>query len=147
VRYVPAASAVHQHLDFTIADLIRRAEAYGRNQLLLLETHPQLLGDGSGPFGKLDEAALLSIQAFLALHTGEMPAAVGSLAKFDALDFLPFFSKTAGSRTAADEVMDLFKRALPIVFWYHLFAGFLEKWHEREAQRPVSKLEPVLGRN
>jgi Glycosyl transferase family group 2 len=47
VRYVPEAQAVHQHLPFTISDLIRRATTYGENQLAFLRKHPALLGGGN----------------------------------------------------------------------------------------------------
>ncbi|MGH9688977.1 MAG: glycosyltransferase, partial [Candidatus Acidiferrales bacterium] len=35
VRYVPEARAIHDHVGFTIGDLVRRAQQYGRTQLLL----------------------------------------------------------------------------------------------------------------
>jgi glycosyltransferase involved in cell wall biosynthesis len=46
VRYVPQTQAIHQHLPFTIPDLMRRAATYGANQLAFLRKHPALLGGG-----------------------------------------------------------------------------------------------------
>src|ERR1700675_2422871 len=57
VRYVPEALAIHQHLPFTIPDLIRRATAYGANQLAFLRKHPTLLAGGRTFFGMLDNEA------------------------------------------------------------------------------------------
>jgi len=46
VRSVPEAQAIHQHLPFTIPDLIRRATTYGANQSAFLRKHPALLSGG-----------------------------------------------------------------------------------------------------
>lgn len=57
VRYIPEAQAIHQHLPFTIPDLIRRATSYGANQLAFLRKHPTLLQGGRTFFGMLDNDA------------------------------------------------------------------------------------------
>jgi GT2 family glycosyltransferase len=54
VRYVPEAQAIHQHLPFTIPDLMRRAAAYGANQLAFLRKHPALLGGRKNIFWNVE---------------------------------------------------------------------------------------------
>jgi len=131
VRYVPQARATHDHVAFTLADLIRRAELYGRTELLLLGKHPHLLGDGTGPFGRLDSSAIEKLRAYAREREGEVNDASRSLEKLDSIDFAPFFSRPSGARTAADDVMEAFKVAVPAVFWFHIVAGFLAAWNEQ----------------
>lgn len=131
VRYVPEARAMHDHVAFTLADLIRRAELYGRTELLLLRKHPHLLGDGSGPFGRLDAAAIEKLRGYAAERETEVKEAARSLEKFDSIDFEPFFSRPSGARSAAEDVMEAFKLAVPAVFWFHIVRGFLAAWEER----------------
>jgi len=133
VSYVPDAFATHLHLPFTIADLLRRAETYAPAQLLLLKKHPQLLGDGAGPFGRLDELSIQKLREFVAGREREVAEAVAALEKFDSVDFMPFFSKKLGNRTAADEVMEAFGRAVPDVYFFHLYRNFLAAWDEDSA--------------
>ena len=130
VRYVPEARAIHDHLQFTLGDLVRRAEQYGRTELLLLRKHPHLLGDGTGPFGRLDVAAIENFRTFIAQQGRDVREAAASLEKFDGLDFSPFFSKPSNGRTAADDIMEAFKVAIPSVFWFHTVRGFLAAWDE-----------------
>ena len=49
VLYWPTATAEHDHLNFRTDDIVRRARSYGTATLLLLQKHPSLLGDGTGP--------------------------------------------------------------------------------------------------
>ena len=126
--YVPEARAIHQHLNFTIHDLVRRAELYGKTAVNLYEKHPSLLEDGKGPFGTLDDKSLGSIRSFSCERAEEVSAAVEALSRFDSVDFTSFLSKNLKNKTAADEVMDLFSRSVPIVFWFHVFRGFLSIW-------------------
>ena len=44
VLYVPEEQAIHQHLPFTIPDLMRRAAAYGANQLRFCANIPRCWG-------------------------------------------------------------------------------------------------------
>lgn len=144
VLYVPEAKATHQHLSFTIGDLIRRAQIYGRTQLMLLRKHPQLLGDGTGPFGRLAETDAEKIRADAARRQAEVQDATQALEKFDAVDFAPFHAKKAGDRPAADEVMALFDTAVPAVFWFYLFQSFLEAWDE-ERQHGTAHAQPAAA--
>jgi glycosyltransferase involved in cell wall biosynthesis/SAM-dependent methyltransferase len=130
VLYVPDAVAMHEHLPFTIGDLIRRAENYAPAQLLLFHKYPEMLGDGSGPFGRLDEASIAKIRDFVTRREEEVQAAVRALRQFDTVDFKPFFSRNLGARTAAEEVMELFSQSVPDIYFYFLFANFLKAWDE-----------------
>ncbi len=128
VVYDPLAWAWHDHLSFTTRDLIRRAQAYGATQYQLLRKHPHLLGDGEGFFGLLDEASAVSLAARAGALRGDIPETVRALEKFDELDFLPFFGLRGEAGNSAREVMELFEKALPAVFWFHLWERFLEVW-------------------
>jgi len=134
VLYVPEAMATHEHLPFTMGDLLRRAESYGPAQLLLFRKHPEAIGDGSGPFGRLDEESIQKLRAFVARREREVEDAVRVLEKFDSLDFTPFFSRKVEDKTAADEVMAGFDLAIPDVYFYHLYRSFLKAW-DAEAER------------
>jgi hypothetical protein len=139
VLCVPQAKATHQHLDFTIGDLVRRSQVYGRTQLQLLRKHPQLLGDGTGPFGRLMEADIEKIRVDVARRESEVKDARRALEKFDAMDFAPFHSRKSGERTAADEVMTLFGAAVPALFWFYLFESFLQAWGEERMQTTLAR--------
>ncbi len=135
VRYVPEAIATHQHLPFTVADLIRRAEAYGPTQLALLRKHPALLGDGTSPFGMLDAEAAKTWHSIIDGRSQEIEATVKQLERIDALDFSPFLTMSAGEKTAADEIIALFRRAVPDVYWYYFFGSLLAAWNQEPDQR------------
>lgn len=134
VTYVPEARATHQHLPFTVRDLIRRAEAYGPVQLALLRKHPALLRDGGSLFGRLDEDAAQSWRSLIGNRQQEIAATVKQLERIDALDFSPFLTMDAGGRTAADEITALFRRAVPDVYWYYFFSSLLEAWNQEGRQ-------------
>jgi glycosyltransferase involved in cell wall biosynthesis len=135
VRYVPEAIATHQHLPFTLGDLIRRAEAYGPAQLALLRKHPALLGDGRSLFGMLDQSAAKVWHSLTAGKREEIESTVKQLERIDALDFSPFLAMSAGERTAADEITKLFRRAVPDVYWYYFFSSLLDAWNQKSDQR------------
>ncbi|MGA8223900.1 MAG: glycosyltransferase, partial [Candidatus Acidiferrales bacterium] len=130
VIYVPEALATHEHLLFTMADLLRRAEAYGPAQLRLVRKHPEVLGEGSGPFGRMDEKSMLTLRAYVSRREREVEEAVKALEKFDSIDFKPFFLRNVENRTAADEVMEGFDRAIPDVYFFYLYRSFLKAWDE-----------------
>jgi glycosyltransferase involved in cell wall biosynthesis/GT2 family glycosyltransferase len=144
VLYAPELQAVHQHLDFTISDLLHRAEVYGNKLVNLFKKHPGLVADGKGVLGKLDANSLDKISSFVEEHEPEIPAAVDSLSKFDTIDFFPFFSKQIDGKNAAEAVMDLFSRSIPTVYWYHLFRSFLAA-RETDLNSKVSATNSSLG--
>jgi hypothetical protein len=119
---------LHDHLDFAVADLVRRAQIYGRIQPLLFRKHPQLLGDGTGPFGRLDRAAIEQIRRRVEEQRADATSVLTALHKFDSVDFSGYFDIKRGQRTAAEEIMEMFAKAVLAVFWFHRFESFLEAW-------------------
>ncbi len=147
VIYAPEIEAIHDHLDFRLADLIRRAEVYGQTLLKLFKKHPDLLADGSGVLGTLDARSLAKIDSFIAEHEAEIPAAVESLAKFDSIDFIPFFSRQLDGKNTAETVMELFTRSVPTVYWYHLFKSFLAAKDADSSSTPTSTTRDLVSRS
>jgi O-antigen biosynthesis protein len=135
INYVPEATANHQHLPFTVPDLIRRAEIYGRTQLLLLRKHPALLGEGGSIFGMLDETAATTWRSLINSRDNQIEATVKQLERIDSLDFAPFFTMMTSERTAAEEITKLFRRAVPDVYWHYFFSSLLDAWN-RESVHP-----------
>jgi hypothetical protein len=130
VRYVPEARAIHQHLPFTIPDLIRRATTYGANQLAFLRKHPALLAGGRTFFGMLDNEAADKWRALVNERKQEIESLVGTLTRIDSVDFAPFFTMKKGDGTMADEITRLCQRAVPDIYWYYYFSGLLRTWEE-----------------
>ena len=135
VRYMPEAQAIHQHLPFTVPDLIRRAGVYGETQLPFLRKHPALLGDGATFFGMLDEPAADKWRALIVQRKQEIEDLTATLTRIDSVDFAPFFTMKKGDGTVADEITRLFRRAGPDVYWYYYFSGMLRAW-DKEAVHP-----------
>ena len=135
VRYVPEAQAIHQHLPFTVADLIRRAGVYGETQLPFLRKHSALLGDGGTFFGMLDEPAADKWRTLIVQRKQEIEDLEATLTRIDSVDFAPFFTMKKGDGTVADEITRLFRRAAPDVYWYYYFSGLLRAW-DRETVHP-----------
>ncbi|MFZ0522019.1 MAG: glycosyltransferase [Candidatus Acidiferrales bacterium] len=140
VRYVPEAQAVHQHLPFTVPDLIRRAGVYGETQLPFLRKHPALLGDGSTFFGMLDETAADKWRGLIAERQREIEDLAAMLTRIDSLDFAPFFTMKKGDGTVADEITRLFRRAGPDVYWYYYFSGLLRAWDKEKVHPSIAAL-------
>jgi hypothetical protein len=84
---------------------------------------------------RLDHQSL----AFVEQRHDEVSAAADTLAKFDSLDFAPFFSREMNGKPCAGEVMDLFSRSIPIVFWSHIFHGFLPAWGSAQPGPAISR--------
>jgi GT2 family glycosyltransferase len=135
VRYVPEAQAIHQHLPFTVPDLIRRADVYGETQLPFLRKHPALLGDGGTFFGMLDESDADKWRSLIVQRKQEIEDLAAALTRIDAVDFAPFLTIKKGDGTVADEITRLFRRAGPDVYWYYYFSGLLRAW-DKEAVHP-----------
>jgi hypothetical protein len=125
ILYSPEAEATHEHLDFTMADLVRRAEVYGKQLVRLYGKHPSILVEGQEPFGNLDSNALRKLQLYVAEHESEVPRAIESLAKFDSIDFGAFSTNEIDGQNAADRVVNRLARSIPTVYWYHLFRTWL----------------------
>jgi glycosyltransferase involved in cell wall biosynthesis len=147
VRYVPEAQAMHQHLPFTMADLIRRATTYGANQLAFLRKHPALLGGGNTFFGMLDDEAADKWRLLISQRTQEVESLAATLTRIDSVDFAPFFTMKKGDGTVADEITKLCQRAVPDVYWYYYFSGLLSTWEAERVHPSKESLRAAVVRD
>src|SRR5277367_5256386 len=147
VRYVPEARAIHQHLPFTIPDLIRRASAYGANQLAFLRKHPALLGGGRTFFGMLDNEAAEKWRALVNERKQEIESLTATLTRIDSVDFAPLFTMKKGDGTVADEITRLCQRAVPDIYWYYYFSGLLRIWEEERVHPSTESLRAAIVRD
>ena len=137
VFYHPAAAAIHHHLDFTIDDVFRRGKTYGQTQLMLFRKHPQLLGDGSGLFGRLDDAGIEELRARVESGRDQIAKTVTSLRKFDSVDFMKLAQVQSGDHSLADDIFASFTQRVPEVYWFGIFDGLLTAWDEtNQSPRP-----------
>ncbi len=148
VRYVPEARATHEHLPFTVADLVRRAKAYGAVHLQLLRKHPGLLGDGSTPYGWLDRKFSEGWRAKLEPRCAEIQEAEEAIAKFDSIDFDEFERGATSGPTLAADVMKMFRRVVPEVYFHHFYSSVLRAWDaEQENAKSRSGPKPTAERD
>ena len=147
VRYVPQARAIHQHLPFTIADMIRRATAYGANQLAFLRKHPALLGGGKTFFGMLDDEAADKWRSLISQRKREAESLAATLTRIDAVDFAPFLTMKKGNGTVADEITKLCQRAVPDVYWYYYFSELLRTWEAEHVHPSKESLRAAIVRD
>jgi glycosyltransferase involved in cell wall biosynthesis/tetratricopeptide (TPR) repeat protein len=136
VRYLPEARATHEHLPFGVPDLVRRAKAYGAIQLPFLRKHPCLLGDGSTQYGWLDQKFVDEWRERLDRQRAEILDAESAIAKYDDVPFAEFSKIASEGRALAGEVMRMFRRVVPEVYWHH-FYGSLVETIEKEARVPA----------
>ena len=146
VLYDPEALAIHDHLRMTSADLVRRAEIYGRTQLMLFRKHPHLLGNGTGPFGRLDDATIQRIRDYIERKSRDLQTGLQVLQKLDHFDLTPYFQSSNGERSAADQIMDTVARVVPVVFWFFLYKGFLAAWNDQNKSEPHAHPNPLDDR-
>ncbi len=135
VRYVPEARAAHRHLPFGVPDLVRRAKAYGAIQLPFLRKHPGLLGDGSTQYGWLDQKFVDEWRERVDRQRAEILDAESAIAKYDDVPFSEFSKIASDGRALGDEVMRMFRRVVPEVYWHHFFESLLGAI-EKEARVP-----------
>jgi O-antigen biosynthesis protein len=146
VCFHPDAGAVHEHGRFTLNDLIRRAQSYGAADWKLFQKHPQLLGDGSGPFGLLHPSDFLRIRGYLDWHRPAVDAALVALHALEDVDMIPLCQKDAQGNTKAEAIMAQLAQIVPIVYWYHLFESFLQASKGTLSQdSPPPQLEKVAA--
>jgi hypothetical protein len=126
VRYEPAARATHWHLPFTVPDLVRRAKAYGTMQLQFLRKHPGLLGDGSTQYGWLDRKFVDEWRERLDAQRDEVREAEAAIAKYDDVPFAEFNKIASDGRALADDVMRMFRRVVPEVYWHHFYESLVQ---------------------
>ncbi len=134
VKFHPEAGAVHEHGRFTLSDLIRRARNYAAADWKLFQKHPRLLGDGSGPFGRLQQQDLQRIEAYLDTNREAVRSALAALEALEGVDMIPLCQKDADGKTAAEGLLAQLAQVVPLVYWFHLFESFLQVWKEARPQ-------------
>jgi len=133
ILYWPAARAMHDHLDFRVDDIVRRARSYGPATLLLLQTHPSLLGDGSGPFGRLDAAWQARTLKFVRESRRQVEEALAAAKRLDDFEFSPLLrAKLTGRNSSADEIISLLEKTTSYVYWYYLLEAMTKELAEKE---------------
>ena len=141
VLYWPAASAMHDHLNFRTDDIVRRARSYGPATLLLLQKHSWLLGDGKSPFGCLDAAWKARTLKFLRDSRKPVEDALAAAKRLDDFNFSAILrGKTSAGKSSADEIVVLLEKAITQVYWFYLLQAMMKELAENESSR--TDLEP-----
>jgi GT2 family glycosyltransferase/SAM-dependent methyltransferase/glycosyltransferase involved in cell wall biosynthesis len=125
VRFEPSASATHEHSQFTTEDLLRRAALYGGFTWQLLNKHPQLLGDGNGPFGNLSAVDLHRIAGIRQEKAPAAESGVAALRALDNFDISTLWTQDASGVRPVDSLMEKISAVVPVVYWHQLFEHFL----------------------
>jgi GT2 family glycosyltransferase len=130
VIHHPAARAWHDHLELTVAELVRRARSYGPAWLRLLEKHPALslsqLGVELRPPVKASDVA--RVREALAPRRAQVDEIVDVLSRQDGYDFEALLAKGTGPGSAAMKVIQTFGQTLPMVHWFHVLDALCEAW-------------------
>jgi len=125
VFYHPAAHAVHEHAQFTVADLLSRARQYGAADWFLFQKHPSLLAAGQSPFGSLSPEDFQRIESSVQENAASVAGAVSALEALDRVNLLPFFEKAQDGSSPAEEILKRLSQIVPLVYWHTLFESFL----------------------
>ena len=121
----PEAVATHEHAQFTLADLVRRAKAYGAADWLLFQKHRHLLGNGSGPFGSLREADIAGMKAHVEKDREAVAVAMQGLEKMEQLDMAPLLQRRGDESSPLNQLWRQLNTIVPMVYWHYLFESFL----------------------
>ena len=143
VYYHSAATATHEHGPFKAADLLSRAGAYGRADWNLFELHPELLGDGSSPFGRLLESDRHRIRMLLAENREAFANALSVLTALDEFDLQPLWQQQSEAKSAVEPVLERLTKLVPLVYWHQLLQTFLAEWDARRNVLPEN--QPVTA--
>ena len=146
VVYRPGAVAWHEHAGFTSRDLLRRAQNYGSTNWDLFAKHPQLLGVGDGPFGRLAPEDRARIQEEISRCRGAVANSLRALEALDAFDFRQIFKDQEHGSENAEDLLRKLNQIVPMVYWHYLFESFLERWQQAQPafDAAVSDSQPQL---
>jgi glycosyltransferase involved in cell wall biosynthesis len=134
VLYWPAARATHDHLNFQTDDIVRRARSYGPATLALFRKHPSLLGDGNGPFGRLDAAWKARAVNILQNSRGQVEEALAAVRRLDDLNFSTLLKGKLADVTSADGIISLLEKAITQVYWFYHLEGIVNGLDETESR-------------
>jgi hypothetical protein len=133
VLYWPAACAIHDHLNFRVDDIVRRARSYGPATLRLIKKYPNLLGDGSGPLGRLDAAWRARTVDFLRNSRPQVEEALAAARRLEDFDFSTLLrGAVPGGESLADGIVSLLEKAVTQVHWFYLLEAIVKERTERE---------------
>lgn len=125
VRSHPAALAWHEHPQFDVNDLVRRARTYGQADWQLFQKHPQLLGSGAGPFGLLRDSDIALLRSNIEKNREAVAIGFSALQKLDQLATAPLFEKRPDGSMPAEQLWAQLAKVVPLVYWQYLFESFL----------------------
>jgi O-antigen biosynthesis protein len=120
--------ADHHHLSVTLEEFVRKARSYGEAQASILRKHPSLLGDGTGPFGKLDRAAIKGLHKLVDRIRPQTKDLTQELEKLNSIDLRQFASGQPNDIRKIEDIVSRTKEGASVVFWYHFFGSFLDAW-------------------
>jgi len=138
VWFHPAALAWHEHPQFDVNDLVRRARVYGQADWQLFQKHPHLLGTGAGPFGLLRDSDIAELQRNIAKNREAVAIGFSALQKLDQLATAPLFEKRPDGSMPAEQLWAQLSKVVPLVYWQYLFESFL-------AARSASLAQPFAA--
>jgi hypothetical protein len=75
------------------------------------------------------------------MQGGRTRDAQQALAKFDTVDFREFERMTADGRAMAGDLMRLFRRAVPAVYWHDLFSSTLIAWDSELSHPQIETIQ------
>ena len=127
----PEIKADHHHFSVSVEELVDKARRYGEAQAQIFRKHSSLIGDGTGPFGKLDRNGVKGIRQLVDRIRQQARDAMRELEKVSFLSLRPDLSEDIRK---VEEIMSTVKEEAPVVFWYHFFGSFLESWKEEKAR-------------
>jgi len=125
VWFHPAALAWHEHPNFDVNDLVRRARIYGEADWKLFQKHPHLLGSGAGPFGLLRDSDIAHLQSNIEKNREAVAIGFSALQKLDQLATAPLFEKRSDGSMPAEQLWAQLSKVVPLVYWQYLFESFL----------------------
>jgi glycosyltransferase involved in cell wall biosynthesis/2-polyprenyl-3-methyl-5-hydroxy-6-metoxy-1,4-benzoquinol methylase len=130
--------AEHNHLYTSVEDLVSKAERYGAAQARLFRKYPSLVGDGIGAYGKLDSAAIKKLQQLVKHNRQQVREHTLALEKVNAVNLRPLLKDEQTHRRKLESIMQTVKEAVPMIYWTHFFASFLETWTTTKVKAAVA---------
>lgn len=128
VLYWPDARATHDHLNFRVDDIVRRARSYGPATMRLVEKYPYLLADETGPLGRLDAAWRTRTLDFLRDSRPRVEEALAAARRLDDFDFSTLLRReVAGGESLADGIVSLLEKAVNQIHWFYLLEAIVEE--------------------
>ena len=133
LKKLAAITSDHNHLSTSVEEFVCKARRFGKAQAQIFKKHPFLTGDGSGPFGKLDAAAVKKLHQLVKQNRADARERTKELERVNAIDLRPYINAADGA-FKVQSVKQVVKEAVPVVYWTHFFASFLESWQEGKAR-------------